>query len=126
MLAVNPKAVYFLDSSEAVTVISDVRVIVFTATCIRKESEQLCIVHQRSLQTKKTSFGPLEFWGVPLPRAYSALFFSNSTSESVCVRGGEEQCRLGPSQFVRSENPDCYTYTEHGSKIDLGDWANLG
>ena len=33
-----------------------------------------------------------------------------------CIRGGEEQRRLGPSQFIRSFNPDCFTYVEHGSK----------
>ena len=33
-----------------------------------------------------------------------------------CIRGGEEQRKLGPSQFLRTENPDCYTYVEHGSK----------
>ena len=33
-----------------------------------------------------------------------------------CIRGGEEQCKLGSSQFTWSSNPDCYTYTEHGSK----------
>ena len=33
-----------------------------------------------------------------------------------CIRGGEEQQRLKPSQFVHSREPVCYTYTEHGSK----------
>ena len=33
-----------------------------------------------------------------------------------CIRGGEEQRNLGPSNFVRSYNPDCFTYVEHGSK----------
>ena len=32
------------------------------------------------------------------------------------VRGGEEQRSLGPSQFIRSVNPDCFLYVEHGSK----------
>ena len=32
-----------------------------------------------------------------------------------CIRGGEEQRCLKPSQFVRSSDPDGYTYTEHGS-----------
>ena len=34
----------------------------------------------------------------------------------MCIRGGEEQRKLGPSQFIRSSDPDCYTYAEHGSK----------
>ena len=36
-----------------------------------------------------------------------------------CVRGGEEQRSLKPSQFVRNSKPDSYTYIEHCSKIDL-------
>ena len=27
-----------------------------------------------------------------------------------CVRRGEEKRKLGPSQFVRSHNPDCFTF----------------
>ena len=37
-----------------------------------------------------------------------------------CIRGGEEQRRLGPSQFIRSSNPDCITYFECGSKNNSG------
>ena len=33
-----------------------------------------------------------------------------------CIRSGEEQRQLGPRNFVRSYNPDCLTYIEHGSK----------
>ena len=42
-----------------------------------------------------------------------------------CIRGGEEQRRLGPSQFHRSYNPDCYTYVEHGSKNRSGGLKQL-
>ena len=42
-----------------------------------------------------------------------------------CIRGGEEQRKLGPSQFLRSEDPDCYTYVEHGSKNRSGGLAQL-
>ena len=44
-----------------------------------------------------------------------------------CIRGGEEQRSLKPSQFVRSSNPDSYTYVEHGSKNRPGgiDQMNL-
>ena len=42
-----------------------------------------------------------------------------------CIRGGEEQRNLGPSQFVRSENPDCYMYVEYGSKNRSGGLAQL-
>ena len=42
-----------------------------------------------------------------------------------CIRGEEEQRCLKPSQFVRSCQPDCYTYTEHGSKNRSGGLAEL-
>ena len=42
-----------------------------------------------------------------------------------CIRGGDEQRKLGPSQFLRTENPDCYTYVEHGSKNRNGGVAQL-
>ena len=32
---------------------------------------------------------------------------------------------MGPSQFTRSSNPDCYTYTEHGSKNHSGGLSDL-
>lgn len=37
-----------------------------------------------------------------------------------CIRGGEEQRNLGPSQFLRSLDPDCLTFVEHGSKNRSG------
>ena len=37
-----------------------------------------------------------------------------------CIRGGEEQGNLGPRQYVRSSDPDRYTYTKHGSKNRFG------
>ena len=42
-----------------------------------------------------------------------------------CIRGGEEQRRLGPSQLVRSSNPDKYTYVEYGSKNRSGGLAQI-
>ena len=42
-----------------------------------------------------------------------------------CVRGGEEQRKLGHSQFQRTERPDSYTYVEHGSKNRSGGLAQL-
>ena len=33
-----------------------------------------------------------------------------------CVRGGQESRDIRPSQLLRSKQPDCYTYVEHGSK----------
>ena len=40
--------------------------------------------------------------------------------KSFCLRGGEEHRSLKPSQFERGFNPDCYTYTENGSKNHQG------
>ena len=42
-----------------------------------------------------------------------AVFFY--IGKRFCIRGGEEQRSLGPSQFIRSFKPDCFTYVEHGS-----------
>ena len=47
-----------------------------------------------------------------------AVFFY--VGKIFCVCGGQEQRSLTPSQFVRSEEPDCYTYVEHGSKNRSG------
>lgn len=54
---------------------------------------------------------------IPLPRVYSVLCFLRW--KDVCIRDGEEQRNLGPSQFLRSEMPDCYMYVEHGSKTEV-------
>ena len=43
------------------------------------------------------------------------LFSTILVTGSVFV-GGEEQRQLGPSNFLRSYDPDCITYVEHGSK----------
>ena len=50
-----------------------------------------------------------------------AVFFT--IGKRFCVRGGEEQRNLGPSQFRRDHN--CYVYTEHGSKNRSGGLAQL-
>ena len=42
-----------------------------------------------------------------------------------CLRGGEEQRTLKPSQFQRFTNPDRYIYTEHGSKNRNGGFYQL-
>ena len=42
-----------------------------------------------------------------------------------CLRGGDEQKNLKPSQFVRSQQPDRYVYTEHGSKNRSGGLGQL-
>ena len=47
-----------------------------------------------------------------------AVFFY--VGKVFCLRGGEEQRSLKPSQFVRTTNPDCFTYVENGSKNHSG------
>ena len=42
-----------------------------------------------------------------------------------CIRGGEEQQKLSPSQLKCSSDPDCYTYIEHGSKNRSGGLEQL-
>lgn len=53
----------------------------------------------------------------PLALQRAVFFYVGKT---FCLRGGEEQRRLKPSQFIRSSNPDCYTYVENGSKNKSG------
>ena len=53
---------------------------------------------------------------------YAVFFY---VGKVYCIRGGEEQRSLKPSQFVRSHEPDCYTYIEHGSKTRSGGLAQL-
>ena len=47
-----------------------------------------------------------------------AVFFY--VGKAFCLRGGQEQRALKLSQFVRSYDPDCYTYVENGSKTRSG------
>ena len=42
-----------------------------------------------------------------------------------CIRGGEEQRNLKPSQFKHYTNPDRYVYSEHGSKNHNGGFFQL-
>ena len=42
-----------------------------------------------------------------------------------CIRGGDEQRKLSPSQFLRTTDPDSYTYVEFGSKNRSGGFAQL-
>lgn len=43
-----------------------------------------------------------------------AVFFY--VEKIYCLRGGEEQRNVKPSQFTRLNDPDWYVYTEHDSK----------
>ena len=42
-----------------------------------------------------------------------------------CIRGGEEQRNLKPSQFKRYTNPDRYVYSKHGSTSHNGGFFQL-
>ena len=57
--------------------------------------------------------------GCRTPKALQrSVFFY--VGKSFCLRGGEEQCQLKPSQFVRKKDPDHYVYIETGSKNRSG------
>ena len=47
-----------------------------------------------------------------------AVFFY--VSKTFCLRGGQKQRGLKPSQFIYSSNLDCYKYVENGSKNKSG------
>ena len=51
-------------------------------------------------------------------RLLRAVFYYNG--KNICLRGGKEHRCLKISQFVRSYDPDMYTYTENGSKNRSG------
>ena len=51
-------------------------------------------------------------------RLLRAVFYCNG--KNICLRGGKEHRCLKISQFVRSQDPDMYTYTENGSKNRSG------
>ena len=53
----------------------------------------------------------------PVGLQQAVLFY---IAKRCCLRGGEEQRKLGPSHLKRSSDPDCYTYIEHGSKNQSG------
>ena len=52
-----------------------------------------------------------------------AVFFY--VEKVCCLRGGEEQRYLTPSQFVRLHNPERYLYSENGSKNRNGGFYQL-
>ena len=53
--------------------------------------------------------------GVDNPKSLQrALFYF--IGKRFCIRGGDEQRRLGRNHFIRSYDPDCITFVEHGSK----------
>ena len=46
--------------------------------------------------------------------------------KAFCIRGGQEQRDLKPSQFLREYSPDRYTYEENGSKNHTGHFSSSG
>ena len=62
--------------------------------------------------------------GTSSPKALQrAVFFY--IGKVFCIRGGEKQRKLGPSNFMRTSEPECYTYVKHGSKNKVGGLAQL-
>ena len=57
--------------------------------------------------------------GTSTPKSLlNAVFYLNG--KNFCLRGGEEHRRLTISQIVRQQDPNCYIYTETGSKNRKG------
>ena len=73
-----------------------------TNSCIGKTVKH-CYVH---CWRKKWSTGTIS---ILTPKSLQRAVLG----KHFCIRGGEEQRSLGHSHFVRSENPECYTYIGH-------------
>ena len=58
-------------------------------------------------------------FGTETPKSLQRTIFYY-VGKRFCIRGGEEMRKLGPSQFLRTHDPDCITYVEHGSKNFTG------
>ena len=67
------------------------------------------------LPEEEEKFWSTNVFGVHSPVALQRAVFYY-VGKVCCLRGGEEQRGLKPSQFQRTSNPDCYTYIENGSK----------
>ena len=67
------------------------------------------------LPEEEQKFWDTKVFGIDSPVALQrAVFFY--VGKVCCLRGGEEQRNLKPSQFVRCASPLGYTYIENGSK----------
>ena len=71
---------------------------------------------------KKISFGA-RAPSVSLILKYYSMLCSTMSARSTAFVA--EMSRGMPSQFVRSRNPDCYTYIEYGKKNRSGGLAQL-
>ena len=63
--------------------------------------------------------------GIYSPKALVRCVFYY-VGKAFCIRGGQEQRDLKPSQFLREYNPDRYTYEENGSKNHTGHFSSSG
>lgn len=57
--------------------------------------------------------------GIYSPKALVWCIFYY-VGKAFCLRGGQEQRELKPSQFIREYNPNRCTYVENGSKNHIG------
>ena len=57
----------------------------------------------------------------PLPLVRAVFYYIGKT---LCLRGGQEQRNLKPSQFRREYDPDRYVYIENGSKNHPGGFGS--
>ena len=128
MLENNPEAMKFLDSKE--TTFRDLHHTCNVVYCdLHDQGIGTDVRHARVFsQEEESKLWETGVLGITTPkRLQHAVFYytHTCTGKCFCIRGGEEQRRLGPSHFICSEKSDCYTYVEHGSKNRSGGLAQL-
>ena len=124
MLETNPSAPTFFDKGSPL--FAELRIVCdYTYRELHSDGVGCEVKHTRTFSSDEED----KLWesviiGVDTPKSLQfAVFFY--VGKFFCLRGGEEQRRLGPSNFIRSSDPDCYTYLEHGSKNRSGGLAEL-
>ena len=124
MLETSPDAPWFLDQS--VTMFREIHRTCNTVYRGLHKAGVGAVVRHTAVFTveEENKLWENDILSIKSPKALQrAVFFY--VGKLFCVRGGDEQRRLGPSQFVRLTNPDRYNYTEHGSKNRSGGLAQL-
>ena len=93
-------------------------------------------LHQSGIGSKKTSAKVIldedeeKLWKAGVLNTTTPIGLQRAVfyyiGKACCLRGGEEQRGLKPSQFSRLYDPDRYEYTENGSKNRTGGFYQLG
>ena len=92
----------------------------YRAYCVRKVWEQIFNIPLSYLNRgRRQTLGQYNILGIRDGKTLQRVVFFY-IGKVFCIRGRIEQCSFGPSQFVHSRDPDCYTYTEDGSENHSG------